>query len=302
MKSLNRLVIIALTVALAGCTTSPRRLRIDTSADAHPYTHLNLRNNPDDFQFAIIADRTGGHRPGVYAEAVKKLNLLRPEFAISIGDMIEGYTDDEAELDRQWAEFDAMAGELEMPFFYVPGNHDISSDLTARKWRSLHGRSYYHFRYRDVLFLCLNTEDGSRCHIGDEQIEYFRRVLKKHRKVRWTLVFMHQPVWTGESYENWRRVEVLLEGRPYTVFAGHIHAYSKLIRQGRNYYVFATTGGSGGDKTDLTGCRFDHVVWVTMTDKGPRLANLLLEGILSDDPCPQPSEVLTTPPVENPAQ
>jgi len=28
---------------------------------------------------------------------------------------------------------------------------------------------------------------------------------------------------------------------------------------------------------------FDHVVWVTMTDDGPRLANLLLEGIHDED-------------------
>ena len=28
---------------------------------------------------------------------------------------------------------------------------------------------------------------------------------------------------------------------------------------------------------------FDHATWVTMTDKGPRLANLLIDGILPDD-------------------
>jgi hypothetical protein len=29
--------------------------------------------------------------------------------------------------------------------------------------------------------------------------------------------------------------------------------------------------------------QFDHVVWVTMTDAGPRIANLLLEGIWDED-------------------
>ena len=28
---------------------------------------------------------------------------------------------------------------------------------------------------------------------------------------------------------------------------------------------------------------FDHATWVTMTDKGPRIANLLVDGIMKDD-------------------
>jgi hypothetical protein len=32
---------------------------------------------------------------------------------------------------------------------------------------------------------------------------------------------------------------------------------------------------------------FDHIMWVTMTDDGPIVANLLLDGILNDDPVPR---------------
>lgn len=28
---------------------------------------------------------------------------------------------------------------------------------------------------------------------------------------------------------------------------------------------------------------FDHIVWVTMTDSGPRIANLLLDGIFDEN-------------------
>ena len=44
--------------------------------------------------------------------------------------------------------------------------------------------------------------------------------------------------------------------------------------------MLATTGGS----STLSGVpegRFDHFVWVTMTEKGPVLANLLLDGVKS---------------------
>ncbi len=286
MKSLKYSVFVALIIVFVGCTGVDPRLKMQVADRAHPWTGLNFYNKPENFRFAIVSDLTGGYRPDVFEDAVEKLNLLKPEFVISIGDFIEGYTEDGTELNRQWNEFDNLVDKLQMPFFYIPGNHDISNEVMARKWRQRLGRTYYHFTYRDVLFLCLNTEDTSSRFISDKQIEYFRKVLKKSTNVRWTLVFMHQPLWRGEGSENWQKFKSLLADRPYTVFAGHIHRYSKSIRKGRLYYILATTGGTGGDnKQDK--CRFDHIVWVTMTDDGPVLANLLLEGILSDEPCPQ---------------
>ncbi|MHC4648939.1 MAG: hypothetical protein ACYTBJ_26085, partial [Planctomycetota bacterium] len=74
--------------------------------------------------------------------------------------------------------------------------------------------------------------------------------------------------------------------RPYTVFAGHRHTYSKDVYHGRKYYILAKTG-AGDEPTGLDECKFDHIVWVTMKDNGPVIANLLLEGILDDEPCPQ---------------
>ena len=59
---------------------------IDKTGSVHPWNHLNLNNDPDNFQFAIVTDRTGGHRPGVFEDAVHKLNLLQPEFVMSVGD------------------------------------------------------------------------------------------------------------------------------------------------------------------------------------------------------------------------
>ena len=291
MKYMRNLFIFVSAIILFGCAGAGQDLKIQVSERANPWTHLNLYNNPDNFQFAIISDRTGGHRSGVFADAIQKLDLLKPEFVLSIGDLIEGYTHDANEINRQWDELDSIVNKLQMPFFYVPGNHDISNAEMARQWQQRLGSSYYHFVYRDVLFLCLNTQDGSSRWMDDRQMRYFENVLKANRDVRWTLVFMHQPMWFGGSYENWQQFESLLENRPYTIFAGHIHIYNKSIQEDRPYYLLATTGGAGkgpGGKPDgLEQCQFDHVVWITMTDDGPVMANLLLDGILDDEPCPQ---------------
>ncbi|MHC4477735.1 MAG: metallophosphoesterase family protein [Planctomycetota bacterium] len=284
MKILRNLPIYALAILLAGCTNLDTNLKIQASKQANPWTHLNLNNDPHNFQFAIVSDRTGHHRPGVFAQAVEKLNLLNPEFVISVGDLIEGGIEDENEIKRQWDEFDGLVNELHMPFFYVPGNHDISNKVMADVWQRRRGRSYYHFVYHNVLFLCLNTEDPPTRSISQAQSDYFRDVLDAKANVRWTLVIMHKPLSYGQKVENWLKLESLLANRSYTVIAGHEHTYDKSLRNGREYYLLAVTGA--GNPTGLDECKFDHIVWVTMTDDGPVVANLLLEGILDDDPCP----------------
>jgi predicted phosphodiesterase len=131
--------------------------------EAKPWTSERFRNDPDNFQFAVIGDRTGGANvQGTFAIAMDQLNLLQPEFVINVGDIIEGYTDDRAELDEMWDEADALTGKLQMPFFYTRGNHDVSNEMAKEVWRERHGPQYYYFVYRDVLFMVLDSEDHPR--------------------------------------------------------------------------------------------------------------------------------------------
>ena len=300
MRFLKNFFTIALAVTLLGCAAAKPNLKIKVSKGANPWTNLKFYNDPGNFQFAIVSDRTGGgqRRRGVFENAVEKLNLLKPEFVISVGDLIQGGIEDENKINRQWDGFDKLVNNLDMPFFYVPGNHDISNAVMEKIWHQRLGASYYHFVYRNVLFLCLYTGDDYICGrqqpgcISEEQIEYFRKVIKANKNVRWTLVFMHHNFWQkGKTSESLERFEALLSDRPYTVFAGQEHVYSKTIRNGRRYYILSVTGGGGsGERRQLLGldsCEFDHIVWVTMTNDGPVIANLLLDGILNDEPCPQ---------------
>lgn len=251
-----------------------------------PWSSLEINRSDDQFQFAIVTDRTGGRRPGVFFKGVKKINLLQPEFVMTVGDLIDGYTQDVPELDRQWDEFEGFIDSLQMPFFYAPGNHDITNAVMDSVYRARIGPTYYHFVYKDVLFLCLNSEDqfrgAGRGTISDEQYEYIEKTLAENKGVRWTMLFMHQPLWLQNDPKRWPDVEKLLAEREHTVFVGHVHHYVRYMRNNGRYYTLATTGGGSRLRGPALG-EFDHITWVTMTEEGPIMANLALDGIYSED-------------------
>ena len=313
---------------------------VDFEIDPHskPFTHLEFKNDSDEFQFAIVSDNSGGGRAGVLPGALEMVNRLQPEFVVSLGDLIEGYTDasgapaDEATYREWWRELDEHLEQLEMPFFFIAGNHDLNIPASVAVWRDRFGgeRDYYHFRYKDVLFLMLSTEDPPKdtdaliekdperakiiddayhaikdamasgagidrvlellepieeylgtVNISDDQIDYFKHVLDANTDVRWTFVMMHAPAWiTPSGHEldpaKFAEIETMLADRPYTVFAAHTHKYFYNERYGRDYITTAMTGAMNMPRHGA----IDHVVWVTMTKNGPKIANLLLNGIL----------------------
>lgn len=299
------------------------QIQIDTQPGSNPWSNLGFPDANADFQFAVISDNTGGAYPGVFDAAMTKLNLMQPEFVMSVGDLIEGYSNNREALTAEWEEIDASVGKLDMPFFYVVGNHDIGDPASVDVWRERLGRSYYHFVYKDVLFLSMNTEDPPQevpdwliqgmtkvtrleesdpehakalkleilakvkeafatgeeyaAAFSDEQISYFREVIATYTDVKWTFVMVHRPVWQASPRDKkFAEIEAALVGRPYTVFAGHAHTYEYQERNGMDYIRLSTTGGAW--VLDPPG-NFDHIAWVTMTDEGPVIANVTLDGI-----------------------
>lgn len=293
---MRRLFLAALTVtllagayALSGGQKPTSRSDLDIEIqERNPWTHLRLNQAPETFHFAVVSDRTGGHRARVFSRAVEQLNLMQPAFVISVGDLIEGYSKDPARVAEMWKEFQGYTSRLQMPFFYVPGNHDVANASQSKFWQERFGRRYYHFTYRDVLFLAVCSddpnEDGSAPRLSKEQIAYFTRVLKDNPEPRWTIIAVHKPMWVYKNLDTngWLELEKLLQGRNYTVFAGHLHRYQKYVRGGKNYYQLATTGG-GSKMRGLRYGEFDQIAWVTMKKDGPVLANLMLDGIYPED-------------------
>jgi hypothetical protein len=290
--------------------------RHEVAGPAVPWTHTRFDTASQQLRFAIVSDLNGGERPGVFDVAVAQLGLLRPELVLSVGDLIDGPTTADSTLTREWNEFDARANAIPAPFFRVGGNHDLTGEELRAVWTRRYGPAYYSFVYKDVLFLVLDTEDvtpergreifrarqeairamdaGQNTdgfeyfrmpermygNVGAEQAAYVQRALAAHPDVRWTFLFFHKPVWRAENDPEFRAIETALANRPYTVFAGHVHAFSRSERNGREYFTLGTTGGSQAANNPMA---FDHLTMVTMTPTGPSISLLKLDGVLGTD-------------------
>ena len=134
------------------------------------------------------------------------------------------------------------------------------------------------------MFLSVNSEDGKASKVTPEQAASIAKALDENGGVRWTMVFVHKPMWAEKDLEanGWAAVEKALEGRKYTVFCGHVHRYQKYVRNGMNYYQLATTGGGSKLRGTEYG-EFDHLTWITMKPDGPLIANIMMDGILPEN-------------------
>lgn len=163
MKDVHAAV-AALTLCLTAALSVPTQAQPgDFVSDTHfakakPWT-AQPQNDQGPLRFAVVGDRTGIARPGVFPQAMKQIGWLMPDFIIDVGDLVEGYTGDRADLAQQWDQLEDFAKASGRPFLFVPGNHDIDNDVMLDVWRERHGAEYYAFTYKGALFIVLDTED-----------------------------------------------------------------------------------------------------------------------------------------------
>ncbi len=197
----------------------------------------------NDFRFCILGDRTGDAQPGVYERVWRDVDAQHPDFAINVGDTIQGGNDATAEA--EWAALKPLWAHNPFPFYLTPGNHDIWSPASRKIYEKETGHpASYAFDFENAHFTVLDnsqTED-----LSEEQMRFLERDLAEHKDRDPKFVFFHKPFWLipvkFQSAQFPFHQLVKKYGVRYVV-SGHGHQFLRLLDDG---IVYIEAGSSGG--------------------------------------------------------
>jgi Icc protein len=210
-----------------------------------------------DFSFVQISDsHIGFNKPAnpdvnvTLQATVDKINALpaAPEFIIHTGDL--SHT-------SKLAEFDTMDQILKgvgpKEIFFVPGEHDTSSDdgkrYLDRYGKNTKGQGWYSFDLKGVHFIGLVNVFALEGlgKLGQEQLQWLAADLKSRSSSTPVVVFAHIPLWT--VYPDWgwgtqdgaEALSYLKRFGSVTVLNGHIHQVMQKVEGNITFHSAMST-------------------------------------------------------------
>ncbi|MFC1799991.1 metallophosphoesterase [Candidatus Eisenbacteria bacterium] len=200
----------------------------------------------DVFTFAVLGDRTGGAREGVFEEVVEDMAFLRPDIILTVGDLIQGYESDSLEVESQWDYVLELMETIGIEYHLTPGNHDIWSAESQAIYERRVGERNRAMSYRNNLFIILDVSLHYTAEVMPaDQMEWLRGALAGAPDHSHTFVFYHKPFWCEDfsSDRDNRLHEIFKENGVDAVFTGHYHRQFYTERDGIHYYCVSSSGG-----------------------------------------------------------
>jgi 3',5'-cyclic AMP phosphodiesterase CpdA len=235
------------------------------------------------FSFAILADThlteeeklsfDGGDAYGsklaaMYDALIARVNAMKPAFVVHLGDITDPVPTSPAFGDSAQA-FHKASKIFDMPYYLVPGNHDIGEkihpalpkindkvSITKRaidQYEQHFGQQRYSFEHEDCLFLVINTMLlNSGLEEEQEQWDWLEKTLQDNAGKR-VFVFAHYPLYLSarnepDFYDNIDEparsglIELLAQHRIEGYYAGHVHNFFYNNLNGMHQFVLPSTG------------------------------------------------------------
>jgi len=189
---------------------------------------------------------------GTFKTAIDKINALpvAPEFILHTGDI--------SHLSKP-AEFDTVDQLLKpasaKDVFFVPGEHDVLNDDGAqyreRYGKGAQGSGWYSFDKSGVHFIGLvnvmNLKAGGLGSLGQEQLEWLEKDVKRVSHSTPIVVFAHIPLWSVYPEWGWgtddsaQALAYLKRFGSVTVLNGHIHQIMQKVEGNVTFHTACST-------------------------------------------------------------
>ena len=241
------------------------------------------------FTFVVIGDVDGAEPDdwSVFDRIADEVSRLRPDFAILLGDLIDGGGGDSTRVGFQWRRFRRHADRLRVPYLMLPGECDVGDPVGQAWWHSNIGRTYYSFEYRGCLFVALNSQEvaSQTAGFGEEQLRFAREAILSAPDARHIFLLMHQPAWVSAT-DEWREIGRAVGDRECTVFAAHRHHLQFETHGGHRFFML----GSSRKRFAAGGAReqgkFAHYTHVTVQDDSAYVAIIEPGSVWREDVAP----------------
>ena len=184
-------------------------------------------------------------------------DLIGPDLAVHVGDLVFGYMSRGGELSRQYQDLRQTLDPVRTPMHFAIGNHEIGSDGGRDEYNKAIGPTFYSFDIKGSHFIMLDSDccgAGDTGTLGPAQFDWLKADLAKAKQATNVFIFMHKPMFDdatspGGSFNDTAMRDAMhsmfLEAdNVRAVFAGHVHIYRGFTRDGIPYYI---TGGAGAE-------------------------------------------------------
>jgi hypothetical protein len=235
-RELNRRSFLKLAGMGVGVVFASRLALNSSNAQAAGYGSSGA--DTDDFYFVQMSDTHWGFTgdavnpdaTGTLRKAVAAVNALEhaPDFIFFTGDLTHT-TDDPKERRRRLAEFKDIVSQLKVKNLrFTPGEHDASLDF-GEAYKEFFGDTHYTFEHKGIQFIVLDNVSDPTAALGNEQLDWLKKVLDGYSKDQNIVVFTHRPLfdlypqWDWATRDGASAIDLLLPYNNVTVFYGHIH-------------------------------------------------------------------------------